>query len=87
MVQERENEKKRIDASERKKQVVAAEAKKASEEAQRKKQEEENKAIESSIFTSFSSILRPFFKCQSETLNFHPLTLNQVANGFLHRTL
>ena len=27
-----------------------------------------------------------FFKCQSETLNFHPLDLNQFANGFLHRT-
>ena len=30
--------------------------------------------------------VRPFFKCQSETLNFHPLTLNQFAHVFLHRT-
>ena len=28
------------------------------------------------------------FKCQSETFNFHPLNLNQIANGFfLHRAL
>ena len=32
------------------------------------------------------ALIRPFFKCQSETLNFHPLTLNQIANVFLHRT-
>ena len=32
-------------------------------------------------------IFRPLFKCQSEAFNFHPLTLNQIANGFLHRTL
>ena len=32
-------------------------------------------------------IVRPFLKCQSETLTFHPLTLNQFANVFLHRSL
>ena len=28
-----------------------------------------------------------FFKFQSETLNFHPLTFNQLANGFVRRSL
>ena len=27
-----------------------------------------------------------FYKCPSETLKFQPLTLNQITNGFLHRT-
>ena len=34
-----------------------------------------------------NTLLKPLFKYQSETLNFHPLTLNQIANGFLHCTL
>ena len=31
---------------------------------------------------SASFLLGHFFKCQSETFNFHPLTLKQFANGF-----
>ena len=43
------------------------------------------KLLKESSCRYFPDLLRPFFKCQSETLNFHSLTLNQFANGFLHR--
>ena len=34
-----------------------------------------------------SILLRPFFKVSIRNVQFSPLTLNQIANGFLHRIL
>ena len=40
------------------------------------------KGIAMNLLDFIQILIRPFFKCQSKTLNFQPLTLNQIANSF-----